>query len=124
MQLNAARIFTGIPVFSSLRSLYLETDWETLAERRKTKKLIIVYKIIKNEIPSYLNDLLPSLVNDVSNYNLRNNTNYDLPFCRLCSYETFHFPSTLKLWNNLNTKTRNIPHYYNSNHLSDISHLE
>ena len=40
VQLNAARIVTGLPVFSSLRSLYLETGWETLAERRKTKKFI------------------------------------------------------------------------------------
>ena len=69
VQLNAARIFTGVPVFSSLRSLYLETGLKTLAERRKSKKLILMYKIIKNETPSYLNDLLPSLVNDVSNYN-------------------------------------------------------
>ena len=104
MQLNAARIVT-----SSLRSLYLETGWETLAERRKTKRLILMYKIIKNETPSYLYDLLPSLVNDVSNYNLRNNTNYDLPFCRLCSYETSSFPSNPKLWNDLNIETRNIP---------------
>ena len=61
VQLNAARIVTGLPVFSSLRSLYLETGWETLAERRKTKKkLILMYKIIRNETPSYLFDLLPS----------------------------------------------------------------
>ena len=46
----------------------------------KQKKLILMYKIIKNETPSYLNDLLPSLVNDVNNYNLRNNTNYELTF--------------------------------------------
>ena len=29
--------------------------------------------------------------------------------CRLCLYETSYFPSTLKLWNDLNTETRNIP---------------
>ena len=106
MQLNAARtrIVTGLPVFSSLRSFYLETGWETLDERRKAKKKSLLCKIIKNETPSYLNDLLPSVANGVSNYNLRNNTNYGLPFCRLCSY-----PSILKLWNDLNTKTRNIP---------------
>ena len=91
VQLNAACIVTGLPVFSSLISLYLEICWETLAERRKTRKLILMYKIIKNETPSYLNGLLPSLVNDVSNYNLKNKTNYDLPFCRLCSYETSFF---------------------------------
>ena len=103
VQLNVARIVTGFPVFSSLRSVYLETGWETLAERRKTKQLILMYKIIKNETPSYLIDLLLSLVTDVRYYNFRNNTNYDLPFCRLCSYETSYFPSTLKLWNDLNT---------------------
>ena len=105
MQLNAASI---VPVFSSLKSLHLETGWETLAECRKTNKSILVYKIIKNETPSYLNDLLPSLVYDVSNYNLRNITTYDLPFCRLYSYRTSYFLSTLKLWNDLNTKTPHI----------------
>ena len=74
-----------------------------LAERT-IKKLILMFKIIYNETPNYLKDLLPSLVNDVSNYNLRNNTNYDLPFYRLCSYKT-PLPSTLKLWNALNTET-------------------
>ena len=67
-----------------------------------------MYKINKTETHSYLNDLLPSLVNDVSNYNLRNNTNYNLPFL-LCSYETSYFSSTLKLWNDFNTETCNIP---------------
>ena len=31
--LNAARIVTGLPIFSSLNSLYYETGWDTLAER-------------------------------------------------------------------------------------------
>ena len=34
VQLNAARIVTGLPVFSSFRSLDLETGWKTLAETR------------------------------------------------------------------------------------------
>ena len=45
-QLNAARIVPGLRIFPSLRSLYLETDWKTLAERMKTKKLILTYNII------------------------------------------------------------------------------
>ena len=68
-----------------------------------------MYKIFTNETPSYLNDLLPSLVNDVSSYNLRNNVNYDLPFCTLCSYETSLFPFNLKLYFDLTIKTRYIP---------------
>ena len=37
LQLNAARIVTGLPIFASANSLYTETGWETLAERRKIK---------------------------------------------------------------------------------------
>ena len=38
IQLNAARIVTGLPIFSLLSYLYFETEWETLADRRKRKK--------------------------------------------------------------------------------------
>ena len=59
IQFNAARIVTGIPIFASLNSLYFESGWETLAQRRKTKKLSLMYKIINEESPIYLRDLLP-----------------------------------------------------------------
>ena len=94
MQLNAARtcIVTGLPIVSSPRSLYLETGWRTLAERR-TKKSILMYKIVDNKTPSHLNYQFSSSINVVSNYNPRNNTCYDLP----CSFETvFFFLSTLQ----------------------------
>ena len=73
LQLNAARIVTGLPIFASANSLYTETGWETLAERRKNKKLTLMYKIINNDAPSYLTSLLPHRVNEISNYNLRDN---------------------------------------------------
>ena len=40
-QLNAARIVTGLPVFASTNSLYQETGWEPLSQRRTNKKEII-----------------------------------------------------------------------------------
>ena len=101
VQLHAARIITGLPIFASLNSLYFETGWKKLDERRKSKKLALMYKIVNNEAPSYLNDLLPNMVNAASNYNLRNRLNFEIPFARLCSYENSFFPSTLKLWNEL-----------------------
>ena len=124
MQLNAARIVTRLPVFCSLRSLYLETGWETLAERRKTTKLILMYKIIKTETPRHLNDLLSSLVNDASNYNLRNNTNYDLPFCRLCSYKRLISLPPRNYGMTSSSKLIISTFYYNSNHISAICHPE
>jgi len=41
LQLAAARIVTGLPAYSK-HSLYYETEWSPLSERRKNKNLIIV----------------------------------------------------------------------------------
>ena len=68
-----------------------------------------MYKIINNDAPSYLTSLLPHRVNEISNYNLRDNENFEIPFLRLCSFETSFFPSTLKLWNDLDQSFRNLP---------------
>ena len=46
VQLHAARIITGLPIFASLNSLYFGTGWEKLDERRKSKKLALMYKIV------------------------------------------------------------------------------
>ena len=61
-KLNAARIVTGLPVFASLRSPYHETGLEALAERRRRRKLTLIHKIVNNDAPSYLSDLLPNRV--------------------------------------------------------------
>ena len=109
VQLNAARIVTGLPIFASKRALYYETGWKTLAERRKVRKLCLMNKIVNNDTPTYLNDLLPNRVNETNNYNLRNRNNFEIPFTRLCSFESSFFPSTLKLWNELDLETRTAP---------------
>ena len=49
VQLNAARIVTRLPVFSSLDSLYYETGSKTLLQRRTNKKLTLMLKIVNNE---------------------------------------------------------------------------
>ena len=91
IQLNAARIITGLPVFASLRSLYYETGWESLADRRKRRKLM--YKIVNGDSQSYIIYLLPNRVNDINTYNLGNRNNIEIPFSRLCSSETSYFIS-------------------------------
>ena len=65
-----------------------------------------MYKIINNDSPSYFVDLLPYKVQEISNYNLRSRENFDVPFSRLCSYETSFIPSTLRLWNELDIDIR------------------
>ena len=66
-----------------------------------------MFKIVNNETPGYLKNLLTNRVRDQTHYQLRNNKNYEVPYCRLCSYENSYFQSTLRLWNELDQDTRN-----------------
>jgi hypothetical protein len=45
IQLEARRIVTGLTKSASKDSLYFETGWETLANRRKNRKLTSFYKM-------------------------------------------------------------------------------
>jgi hypothetical protein len=109
IQLEAARIVTGRTKFASKDSLYFETGWETLANRRKNRKLTIFYKIDNKLCPPYLINCLPPVASDVSNYNLRNNQNYVPPRCRLRTSACSFIPSTVSLWNNLDISIRYSP---------------
>ena len=58
-------------------------------------------------VPDYLYDLVPGNVSDNSNYNLRNNDNYQTIRCKSTNYVNSFLPDTIKLWNNLLTHVRN-----------------
>jgi hypothetical protein len=47
LQLEAARIVTGLPIFASSILIYKKLGWESLAERRKRRKLQMFYNIQK-----------------------------------------------------------------------------
>ena len=66
-----------------------------------------MFRIVNNATPGYLKNLRPNRVEDQTHYQLRNNQNYEGPYSRLCSYENSYFPSTLRLWNELDQDTRN-----------------
>lgn len=66
-----------------------------------------MYRLTNLEAPNYLLNLLPNRVHELSDHNLRNNQNFNLPFTRLCSFETSFFPSSIKLWNELDLQVRN-----------------
>ena len=61
--------------YASLYSIYCETGWEKLIVRGEVKKLNLFYKIINNEAPEYLSELIPPTVAESNNYNLRNRHN-------------------------------------------------
>ena len=66
-----------------------------------------MFKIVNNETPGYLKNLLANRVGDQKHYQLINNQNYKVPYSRLCSYENSYFPLTLRIWNELDQDTRN-----------------
>ncbi|PJE77717.1 hypothetical protein CI610_03355 [invertebrate metagenome] len=109
VQLEAARIITGMPSFSSKQSLYKESQLQPLSERRKFRKLSMMYKLHNDLTPSYFSNLLPPRVGERNSYNVRNKENYTVPNFRLStSYESF-IPSSVRLWNNLPIDVREQP---------------
>ena len=57
--------------------------------------------------PSYMCDLLPLLVRDVTNYHVRNRNDYTVPRCRLSLYQSSFIPFVINLWNSLDNDTKN-----------------
>jgi hypothetical protein len=57
----------GLTSYASLDSIYCETGWEKLTVRREVKKLNLFYKIINNEAPEYLSELIPPTVAESNN---------------------------------------------------------
>ena len=51
LQFEAARIVMGLLLYSSAESLYFETEWSKLEDRRKSRKLNLFYKIENNMAP-------------------------------------------------------------------------
>ena len=48
-----------------------ELGWEPLYERHEKRKLILMYKIINEQTPNYLSDIVQPYAENVHNYNLR-----------------------------------------------------
>jgi hypothetical protein len=70
LQLEAARIITGLPIFTNTKYLYRETGWERLEERRTMRKLQLLYNIQNGSTPSYLLDLIPPTIQSTTIYPL------------------------------------------------------
>ena len=91
IQLEAARIITGVTRSTHLERLNSEVGWFPLSQHRKERKLTTLYKIIHGLAPSYLTDLLPQTIGSKIGYILRNRQDYIEPRCRLELYKRF-FP--------------------------------
>ena len=85
LQLEAARIVTGLPIFTKTDSLYFETGWKPLHSRCHRRKLQLFYTIYKGLAPQYLHDLISPTIQSTTIYPLRNGSDLIVPFCRFSS---------------------------------------
>ena len=106
IQIECLRIITGITVSSSLDQLYIESGFPTLSIRRKFHRLIMYYKIINNEAPQYLSDLMPMRSTEHNPYNVRRADDFINFRCHTVAYSNSFFPATTKDWNELPTDIR------------------
>jgi hypothetical protein len=73
LQLEAARIVTGLTCYTCLDSIYKETGWEKLSTRREINKLCMFYRLNVGNSPEFLCDLISPSVGETNN--LRNSHN-------------------------------------------------
>ena len=100
IQNEAARIVTTKLI--SLQALSDDTKWETLEERRRKSKIVLFHKMSNDLLsPSYLSSLVPSSVDHISAYNLRNSNDIQTIFSRTTQYFNSFLPSVIREWNDL-----------------------
>ena len=103
LHLEAIRIITGLPKGTSHNTLYIESGFCSLKERRRRHKIIMYHKIINDLTPEYLGDLLPPLVSTTNPYHRRRPLERAVPSHKTDLYKTSFFPDTTRLWNQLPT---------------------
>jgi hypothetical protein len=64
LQLEAARIVTGLPIFTKTDSLYFEIGWEPLHSRHHRRKLQLFYSRLRTEFSSVFHSLTEEGMND------------------------------------------------------------
>ena len=101
LQNEAACIVIGLTRCISLKKLYNECGWESLALRRKNQKLKFIYKVTHNMVPEYIQDIIPSSVGEISRHDLRNRQNISTVPQRTTIFAQSCIPSSTSAWNTI-----------------------
>lgn len=108
VQYMSAIIVSGALKGTNRLRLLEELGWDDLKTRRRLHKLFLFYKIVAGLSPSFLRDLLPSKVHEKSRFSLRNRDNFTSYRVRTERFKRSFFPSTVSLWNTLDSSLRSI----------------
>ena len=103
IQYKAALAITGAIQGTSRDKIYKELGLESLKARRWYKRLTCMFKIMHEQAPNYLINLIPK-----RNQTIRTrNSHTPIMHFRIDCLKYFFFPSTLRDWSNLDENIRN-----------------
>ena len=97
-QYQAALAISGAWKGTSAAKLYEDLGWETLAERRCYRRLLLFSKIINKMAPAYM---LASVPSKYKRYRLRRQLDYDTYYCRTSKFKASFFPAVISDWTHL-----------------------
>jgi len=92
LQVDAMRLVTGCTKRSNIANLYKDCNWESLNIRRDKHILKMIYKIMNNQAPNYLKNIIPNRKFEVVPYPLRNSEDFIVPGSRLESFKRSFIP--------------------------------
>ena len=103
VQYKAALLVSGCWHCTNREKLYDELGWESLSDRRWSRRMTMFYKILNGMAPSYLHDHVPEHIS--SNVSSRRN-DIRPSFSRTNRYDNSFFPFCISNWNNLDSNIK------------------
>ena len=111
-QLSIARTVTGARKGTSHELISNELNWPSLTDRREGVKLKNFLKIMNNEMPQYLQSLIPEKIG-TKRPQSRNPDNFYSMRSKIETYRLSFIPSSVRLYNSLDIVDRSFE-YANS----------
>ena len=108
IQYNACLALTGAIRETSKEKIYQELGLESLQIRRWYRKLCLFYKIYKNQSPSYLYNIIPTIT---AHYTFRNSDKMPYFKTKPNLFKNSLFPSVIIEWNKLDPSLRRCDSY-------------
>lgn len=104
VQRRSARfVFNDYGRTASPSDMMNQLGWESLAERRKKAKAVMMFKICKNLI-----DIPVSYFTPVHPHGRRSEQVFAIPYCRTDTFKFSFVPTGAKVWNNLKPNIRSL----------------
>ena len=104
IQYHAALAITGTWKGTNLSKIYEELGWESLTDRRWSRRLFQFYKIQNNLTPFYLK--IPVPPEKAQSYNSRSQNILNEVKCNSGSYYNSFYPDSIRSWNNIGSDLR------------------